>query len=87
MPDSTPQAVELTGTGSGTGTGPARSSSRTWDEIVPFLVVFVMLVFFAASAAGSKLGQIVSELKKIAEEVKALRKAVQGLELGARVVP
>jgi hypothetical protein len=49
--------------------------------MVAVFVVFVVL------GAGSKLGQIVSELKSIAEEVKALRQAVQALELGTKVGP
>lgn len=83
MPDPTPQVVELTGTGS----GPARSSPRIWDDIVPWLPMVAVFVVFVVLGAGSKLGQIVSELKSIAEEVKALRQAVQALELGAKVGP
>lgn len=83
MPDPTPQVVELTRTGS----GPARSSPRIWDDIVPWLPMVAVFVVFVVLGAGSKLGQIVSELKSIAEEVKALRQAVQALELGTKVGP
>jgi hypothetical protein len=84
MPDPTPQVVELTGT----GTAPTRSSSRIWDDIVLWLPMVAVFVVFVVLGAGNKLGQIVSELKSIAEEVKALRQAVQGLELvGAKAMP
>jgi hypothetical protein len=72
-----PQVIEL---------GGDRPRKDQGVVLSPILISVAIFTMFMVIQAGSKLGQILSELKSIAEEVKALRQAVQGLELGAKVM-